>query len=385
MPNRKSMNFCSSRRKPIQSEPVPLLINQRMLRGVSRTIMTSVNHGKARRARFAIAASLIASGAIATISTRGQQVTPPPAATSRPPKVVRTGVTTPGVARPLNDLKPETIYTVEGSPDWSVVTKDAVWVSSARVNHVVQLLPSTGKPGLIATVQRPCSGLAYGWGAVWVPSCGTHHLVRLDEATGNAITEIPADPANSEGGITVGDGSIWMVVKPSMLVRVDPNSNTVVSSLELPTASENPAFGDGFVWISSFGHDQLLKIDPKLNKVIATIPVGPKPRFLTIGAGSVWTLNQGDGTISRVDMKTDKLVATIACGIPGEGGEITFGAGSVWTALFDFPLTQVDATNNLPVRQWAGKGGDGVRFGFGSVWLSNLMQGTVWRISPNQK
>jgi virginiamycin B lyase len=347
--------------------------------------MTSINHRKVSRVRFAVAASLIASGAMATIWARGQQAATPAATTSRPPKVARTGVTTPGVIRPLGDLKPETIYPVEGSPDWSVVTKDAVWVSSARVNHVVQLLPSTGKPGLIATVQRPCSGLAYGWGSVWVPSCGMHQLARLDEATGKVIAEIPADPANSEGGITVGDGSIWMVVKPSTLVRVDPKTNTVVSNLELPTGSENPAFGDGFVWISSFGHDQLLKIDPKLNKVIATIPVGPKPRFLTIGAGSVWTLNQGDGTISRVDMKTDKLVATIACGIPGEGGEITFGAGSIWTALFDFPLTQVDATNNLPVRQWAGKGGDGVRFGFGSVWLSNLMQGTVWRISPDQK
>ena len=158
----------------------------------------------------------------------------------------------------------------------------------------------------------------------------------------------------------------------------------MVSTLPLPTGTENPAFGDGFVWVSSFGHDQLLKVDPNLNKIVATIPVGSKPRFLTVGGGSVWTLNQGDGTISRVDMETGKLVATIECGLQGEGGEITFGAGSVWAALFDFPLTQVDVKTNLPIRQWAGKGGDGVRFGFDSVWLSNLMQGTVWQISPEQ-
>jgi streptogramin lyase len=176
-----------------------------------------------------------------------------------------------------------------------------------------------------------------------------------------------------------------MVIKPSTLVRVDPKTNAVVSRLELPTGSENPTFGDGFVWIASFGHNQLLKVDPKSNTLVATISVGPKPRFLTVGAGSVWTLNQGDGTMSRVDMKTDKLVATIECGIPGEGGEITFGAGSVWAAMFEFPLTQVDTATNLPVKQWAGKGGDGVRFGFGSVWLSNLLQGTVWRLSPDQK
>jgi virginiamycin B lyase len=323
----------------------------------------------------------------AGISLQGQMAAAPTSKSAyvRPPRVVPTGISTSGVARPLSELKPTTIYPVEGSPDWSVITKDAVWVSSARVNHVVQLLLSTGKVGLIAVVAKPCSGLAYGWGSIWVPSCGTHQLLRLDETTGKVTAEIAADPVNSEGGIAAGNESIWMVVKSSTLVRIDPKSNAVTSSLELPTGSENPTFGDGFVWVSSFGHDRLLKIDPKLNKVVATIPVGPKPRFLTVGAGSVWTLNQGDGTISRVDMETGKLVATIDCGLQGEGGEITFGAGSVWAALFDFPLTQIDVKTNLPVKQWAGKGGDGVRFGFDSVWLSNLMQGTVWRISPEQK
>jgi virginiamycin B lyase len=332
--------------------------------------------------RFAFATILMAgipAGAQATASST------PNAVHVRPPRMSPTGIKTTGVVHPLSELKPTTVYPVEGSPDWSVITKDAVWVSSARVNHVVQLLPSTGKVGLTAEVAKPCSGLAYGWDSVWVPSCGAHKLLRLDEATGKVTVEIAADPANSEGGITVGEGAIWMVVKPSTLVRIDPKSNAVVSTLDLPTGSENPTFGDGFVWVSSFGHDQLLKVDPKLNKIVATIPVGPKPRFLTVGADSVWTLNQGDGTISRVDMKNGKLVATIKCGLQGEGGEITFGAGYVWAALFDFPLTQVDVKTNLPVKQWVGKGGDGVRFGFDSVWLSNLMQGNVWRILPTQQ
>ncbi len=299
--------------------------------------------------------------------------------------VVRAGVSVSGVVRPLSELAKQAVYPVEGSPDWSVMAKDAVWVSSARVNHLVQLMPATGNVGMIVTIQRPCSGLAYGFGSVWVPSCGGHMLVRMDEQTGKVTAEIAVDPANSEGGITVGDGSIWMVAKPSTLMRIDPTTNTIVGSVVLPSETENPAFGDGFIWLSSFGHDELLKVDPKTMAVAGRVAVGPKPRFLTVGAGSVWTLNQGDGSITRVDMATGKVMATIACGIPGEGGEITFGAGSVWAAMFDFPLTQVDAASNLPVRQWKGQGGDGVRFGFGSVWLSNLRQASVWQISPEQK
>lgn len=301
------------------------------------------------------------------------------------PKSVKTGVKTPGVLRPLSTLVPKTVYPVPGTPDWSVVTKDAVWVSSARVNHLVQLLPATGKVGMTVDIARPCSGLANAFGSIWVPSCGKHAVERLDEATGKVTAEIAADPANSEGGITVGDGSVWIVVKPSTLVRIDPATNAVVSKLELPSGSENPAFGDGFVWVASFGHDQLLKVDPKSNSIAATIPIGPKPRFLTVGAGSVWTLNQGDGTVSRVDMATAKLIATIELGIPGEGGEITYGANSVWTTLFDYPLTQIDVKTNKPVKQWTGKGGDGLRFGLGSLWLSNLLQGNVWQITPESE
>jgi hypothetical protein len=303
----------------------------------------------------------------------------------RAPRIIRPGVSNPEVARPLNQLVPEAIFPVEGSPDWSVMAKDSVWISSARVNHVVQLIPSTNKVGFIVDVQRPCSGLAFGFDSVWVPSCGTHMLTRINQTTGKAVAEIAADPANSEGGITVGAGSIWMVVKPSNLIRVNPKSNSVIATIPLPSSSDNPTFADGFVWVTSFGHDQLLKIDPASNTVVGSVAIGPKPRFLTVGAGSIWTLNQGDGTVSRVDIKSDRVVATIQCGIPGPGGEITFGAGSVWAAIFDFPLTQIDTTTNTVVKQWAGQGGDGVRFGFGSVWLSNLRQGNVWRLAADQK
>ena len=330
---------------------------------------------------------------MASFITRGRNLvliafalTALPAMAQQPP--APPGITTPGVSRPLSDLKPSTIYQVAGSPDWKVMTKDSVWVTSARANHVVQLLPTDaaeGKTDIVVDVPKPCSSLAYGWNSIWIPSCGAKKLLRVDEKTGKTIAEIDADPANSEGGITTGLGAVYIVVKPSTLLKVDPETNTVVAKLGLPSESQNPFFGDGFVWVTSFGHASLLKVDPKTMQIVATISVGPKPRFLTVGAGSVWTLNQGDGTVSRVDMASGKVVATIECGLAGEGGEITFGAGSAWATLFNIPLTQIDAATNKAVKQWAGKGGDGLQFGFGSLWLSNLAQQTVWRISPDQK
>jgi len=334
--------------------------------------------------RIALAAALYSLSALHA-QTPQAPATPGTPAPNRPPRIVRPGVHTPGVSYSIDDLKKDAVFPVEGSPDWSVITAHDVWVSSARANHVVQLLPDTNTVGLISDIQRPCSGLAEGFRSIWVPSCGTHALDRLDPKTGKVVATIPADAANSEGGIATGAGSVWFVVKPSNLLRIDPATNAVTATIELPSGSENPVFANGFVWVASFGQNQLLKVDPKSNTVVATIPVGPKPRFITVGEGSVWTLNQGDGTVSRVDMKSGKLIVTIECGIPGSGGELTYDNGSIWAAIFDFPLTQIDAKTNKVVAQWAGPGGDGVRAGLGSVWLSNLRQGTVWRIPPRQK
>ena len=285
----------------------------------------------------------------------------------------------------MADLHPQATFAVEGQPDWMVVTEDAVGVTSSNVNHVVRLDPATNQAGTIVTVNKACSGLAAGFGSVWVPSCGAHSLVRVDPQTGKIQAEIPAGPADSEGGIAIGAGSVWMATdKKGVLARIDPQTNKVVAKISIPSGSYAPAFADGAIWITSTEHNLLTRVDAQSNQVIASIPIGPQPRFLTVGAGSIWTLNQGDGTISRVDSKTSKLVATIAVGIPGTGGEIAFGEGSVWTTVFQIPMSRIDPATNTVVQQWTGAGGDSLRLGHGSIWLTDLAHGSVWRVNPKQ-
>ena len=38
----------------------------------------------------------------------------------------------------------------------------------------------------------------------------------------------------------------------------------------------------------------------------------------------------------------------------------------------------------FPIVQFAGPGGDSIRVGHGSIWLSNLRAENVWRIDPRQ-
>ncbi len=284
----------------------------------------------------------------------------------------------------MTALKPEATFNVGGDTDWMAVSEDAVWVSTGSLNRVTQIKAKENTIGMKITVEKPCSGLVAGFGSLWIPSCEKHSVVRLDLQTGRIETSIPAAPADSEGCIAIGAESIWLATdKSGILSRIDPRKNSVAATIAIPSGSFCPVFADGFVWVTSTEHSVLAKVDPGTNHVVAEIAVGKNPLFATAGAGAVWTLNQGDGTVSRVDTKTGKLVSNIAAGLPGHGGEIAFGFGSVWATLEHIPLTRIDAGSNAVVRQWSGEGGDSIRTGLGSVWLTNLKAGLVWRISPD--
>jgi YVTN family beta-propeller protein len=252
---------------------------------------------------------------------------------------------------------------------------------------VARIDPATNQIAVAVPVPgEACSGLAFGFGSVWVPICGKHAgLVRIDANANKVSAILPQAPSGPEGGIASSDDSVWMVTdKRGTLIRIDPVHNTVRQKITIPPGSFNPVYSHGMVWITSVESNVLTAVDASTGKVLDSIAIGAKPRFLTTGGGSIWTLNQGDGTISRVDEKSRRVVATIAVGIPGPGGDIGYGADSVWGTVFDIPLTRVDAATNTVVKQWVGQGGDSLRVGFGSVWVTDYRKGLISRIPMDE-
>lgn len=302
-------------------------------------------------------------------------------AQKRPP---RPGVSTPGVKREIASISPIAVFSIEGTPDWQVLTEDAVWVTNGPKNTIHRLDPATNR--VIAAIpvgNKPCSGLAAGFGSIWVPICGDKALARVDAKTNQVTATIPVGPAQSEGGIATGAGSVWLVSDmKGVLSRIDPAENKVVAEIAVPAGSASCIFADGAVWVTTPDSNLLTRVDPQTNRAAPSIAVGPHPRFLTAGSGSIWTLNQGDGTVTRVDATTGKVLARVEVGVPGPGGEIAYGMEHVWVTVFQIPLSEIDPATNTVIRQWTGSGGDSVRIGHGSIWLSNLRQQNVWRIEP---
>jgi virginiamycin B lyase len=287
------------------------------------------------------------------------------------------------VQHPMSELHAIAKFSIPGSPDW-VAIGDSVWISNNPKNNISELDAKTNQVGaVIAVPKKPCSGLAIAFGSVWVPVCSDGTVQRVDPKSQKIVAVIPSGVANDEGGITVGEGSIWMPSDTAgVLSRIDPATNKVASKISIPDGSYTAAFDAGSVWITSTKNNLLTRVDAKTEKVIAKIPVGPAPRFLATGLGGVWTLNQGDGSVSRVDPATNTVSATIEVGVPGPGGDIAVGEGAVWVTANGKPLSKIDPATNRVVAQYVGKGGDALRVGLGSLWLSNHEFHEVWRIDP---
>lgn len=287
------------------------------------------------------------------------------------------------VQQPMSSIHALAKFSVPGFPDW-IGIGDSVWISNKPKDNLSRLDPQTNKVvATISTGKAPCAGLAMGFGSVWVPNCGDGSVWRFDAQTANVLAKISTGIADTEGTITAGEGSIWMPSSASgMLARIDPTTNKIVARIQVPPGSFAAMAGEGAVWLTCTKSNLVSRVDAKTEKVVASIPVGPSPRFLAVGLGAVWTLNQGNGSVTRIDPATNKVTATIAVGVPGDGGDIDTGAGAVWVTAMGKPISRIDPATNRVTKQFVGKGGDALRVGHGSIWLSNHEFHEVWRIDP---
>jgi YVTN family beta-propeller protein len=289
----------------------------------------------------------------------------------------------PGVQHPMSNIIPDAEYAINGNPDWLAIGEDQVWVNSKPTDFVFRMDPKTNEVVATVPVTKPCSGLIIAAGTLWSPSCEENVIYRIDITTNKVVAKVPVGPANTEGGIAFGAGSAWMPSDPKGIVsRIDPATNKMTAEIKVPPGSFTAIYGYGLVWVSSTEKNLVSVIHPASNEVIAEIPVDPAPRFMAVGEGYVWTLNQTNGTVTKIDPFTRNVVATIEAGVPGTGGDIAAGEGAVWVTARTIPVTRIDPNTNQVTAQFAGPGGDAMRVGHGSVWLSNGRWSNVWRFTP---
>jgi YVTN family beta-propeller protein len=230
---------------------------------------------------------------------------------------------------------------IGGAPSDLVAEPRGAWVSDARTGAVTLIERERLVPArIIPTRRRALRGrsdaghLAVGFGSLWVAS-GDDVITRIDLRTGRVAGRIRGvDTGQSEGDIASGAGSIWVAgpFQTSPVTRIDPRRNAVAVRIPLQKYRANGiAFGDGGVWVSDVGGDQVWRIDAARNTPSGSTKVGLGPLGVAAGAGSIWVANSGDGTVSRIDPVTARVVQTIDVG--GSPNRIAVAGDEVWVTV----------------------------------------------------
>ena len=271
--------------------------------------------------------------------------------------------------------------------DWLAAGAGGVWLSGERALY--RLDPDNGRQtATIPVSEGPCEASDVGFGAVWTATCKTPGLAKIDPVRNRVAAHVAlAVPAtiDGEGSVGAGEGGVWLVTDgpgcvQCRVARVNPDSMKVTGSVKVKSGAATVRTGEGAVWVANPGKDIVQRIDPTKLKVTRTVKTGAGPRFFDVAEGAVWTLNQGDGSVTRIDPDTG-TTTQIEAGVPGDGGDLTAGGGSVWAHGTGPLLTQIDARTNRVIKRYGPSSGSGaVIVGGGAVWVSAHDVKTVWRL-----
>jgi virginiamycin B lyase len=278
---------------------------------------------------------------------------------------------------------------IGGDADWLGIGFGSVWVTVAKNNEVVRVDPIRNVvQGRIKVDKEPCYGIGIGVDRVWVLNCQGKTLTRINPKTNAVDLRVPVNIDDSgEGAIAVDEHYVWYASNEdghsATLSQVEVKTGRKLKGIAVGKDTGVVKLAFGSVWAISSGEGNVYRVNPATKKVTAMITVAEGPRFSTEGAGSLWVLSQSDGSVSRIYPATNKVVAVIPVHVPGKGGEICYGDGLIWVTMDGNPVTRIDPATNKVIDQYGNyPKADAIRYGFGSVWVSDHGKGELWRIDP---
>jgi serine/threonine protein kinase len=227
-----------------------------------------------------------------------------------------------------------------GAPYSLAFGAGSLWVTSRSDTTLSQIDPDTN--AIVRTIPLP-PGFVVGpivadETAVWVAEAtdaGT--LVRID-----ALSLAPKPLADVGGWLGLGFGSVWSSTGTFGLAgnpatsfiarRLDPTTGSVVATVGGDPVGLLPlAVGEGGVWVTNPEEPRLLRIDPETNRISSTVTLDGQPVFVAAGEGAVWVVDDLAGTVSRIEPGSGKVVAALEVG--PHPADIVAGEGAVWVAV----------------------------------------------------
>jgi predicted Ser/Thr protein kinase len=182
------------------------------------------------------------------------------------------------------------------------------------------------------------------------------------------------------------------------LTRIDPRTNRVLSTTDVPGYPQAVAWTVGGIWVADFREGVLWRYDPN-TRLLQPIPSNGEPRDIAALGDQVYVAVDGNalsGSVARYDAasgeRLDSLSPELACALAS-------GDGVVWAA--GCPYADRLSTDSQPLRvlrhiylpyqpPYSGASTIRVQFremavGAGSLWvLGDALDRRVWRLDPRR-
>ncbi len=215
----------------------------------------------------------------------------------------------------------------------------AVW-SAERGPIVNRIDLRTGR----ATTAVSGGGFSYIWtaaGSVWAADDEASALMRYDPAGRRVVATIPT--GNGTSALAEDAGRLWIVNhRDGTLQRIDPAMNVATPLGRLPgDAPERMVYAEGSLWVTGRGTN-LLRVDPNTGAVQSTIDVGAGAIDVAAAAHSIWVAaptdeadRQGNPFLDRllrVDPATTAVVETLRPTAPIVVNGLASTGDALWIA-----------------------------------------------------
>jgi serine/threonine protein kinase len=227
-------------------------------------------------------------------------------------------------------------------------------------------------------------------GSVWFAGREDGTLRRVDAASAKPVgNPVPvfAGPFRLAG---VGS-DLWTISSSvAQAARIDTAASAPAGTVDLPTAADDVAAGEGAVWIivnpaGPRAGGQLIAVDPESSQTRDRRPSPSALAGVTAGHGAVWELEVTGAVLRRLNPSDLSTVAAIQLGIPVRRGSAAVIAGgrAVWVADGSSgQLLRVDPRSNKVATRIAIRPTNnvGLAAGGGAIWWIDQDRGTASRI-----
>ena len=274
-------------------------------------------------------------------------------------------------------------------PGYLTIGSGSVWVGNHPGYSISRIDPQTNAVDQTIEIDGEPTGMLHAFGDVWTFAAITGLLHRIDGATGEVTARIQLEgEGGSINGLAEGAGSLWVSETSGNLYRVDPATDKVVSTIRVLRGGCEPganiAFGNDAVWYACWDDEIVWMIDAASGSVSERIDVGGMAGSPHFADGSLWVPVMDEGVIVRLDAGTHEEIGSVRVGTQVE--QVVIAGDDIWVRVDDQELARVDLhsgqvldTFELPASPVPG---GGLAVGFGSVWVVNFGEATVWRLEP---